>query len=1431
MLGSRGRRTPRGLMVAALMAIAGASGSASASASTTPPGSPAPERAFSPASFAAPTSPDRPNAFWFWNGRLTEDELERQLHVMRAEGVEEFFIHPRQGLGGVFGQSENAYYLSRDYFDKVGFVLDRARALGMHAWLYDDLNWPSGYAGGRVLEGGDVDGHEVAGDPDLIARYLQVRAREVAGGATYEEDVPDGGVEGWSIEDGELLTAGGDVGLTKAGADWTDYRMDVTATVDDVAAGWVLRARDARNLIMINLTSTSENNPEAASSFGVHVRENGGYRLLRRVPAGTEIRDGQEYRISTEIEGSTLRLSLDGSPVATITDPAFGALSAGRVGFRSDGQGGERARFDDLRVTALGDGRELFADDFSGDLSRYDATIADRPELVAVVAVPLQSGRCATSAGRPGGGRLDGDGALELTGRVQDGRLRWDAPAGDWCLLWLEQQRLVNYHPDLEPENRYVDMLNPEATRRFIEITHESYAKRFGADFGGLIRGIFNDEPGFYNNFPDGRGGADSRGSVPWTPGFRDFLEREAGAGAIERLPALWYDAGAGTAAARVDYYDALQDRYTQAHTKPLADWAAAHRISLISNPLVEESLGDHKLIEGGDWFEMSREYQIPGMDLISGLNVDAVTPKLNSSVAHAFDRGRNLAESFGAFGWDLTLEEMKRGIAWEASAGVDLTDNHAFYYSIEGQRAFESQPSEFFQNVFWPHFRRYADLVGRLNGPARGSTPVNRVGVLYPSTTILAEGTPDDNRGFAGNGPALGPVNASWTGVSSSLLRGQLDFDYVNERQLAGDPDLGEGIRARGGELAVHENRWRTLVWPRTTTLQLEALEEIERFVRGGGSLVAVEALPTKEAEGRDGALRERLQALFGTDPAAPEASDRRVGAGRAVFLPARDAVASTVRELEAPDVRLSPATGDVRVRHVRRGNEHAYLLTNTAGRLVRTEASLATAGAPELWFPETGRTGRAPVYRPDGGRTVVPLALEPYESVWVVFRDHRGDEPHATASNAEIESVRPDGDGVAVTAVARRAGTHYVAAERGGRPFGGEFTVGDPLEPLALGGDWEFRFEREGAATVTRPLGSWTALDPRYSGRGRYTKRFTVPEGFLADGRRIELDLGSVEEIAEVRLNGRDAGTRVWAPYRLDVTDDLREGENTLEVVVTNTQANEIENRPLASGLLGPVTLRPERVVDLRLERGAGAQGLDASVMPASSTVVPGGEQQLTVTLDGYSSGTISGTLRAEAPAGWSAEPASQQFEIRSDGAPASIERAVTVHVPDDAADGDQQVTLTAETPDGRRATAVATVRVARPITAWEFATDGNAEGWRPANQLEPFTIAGGVLSTRATGGDPYMVRDGLSLDATRDLVVEITMTTSTGGGGQLFWAGPAGGYAEARSTRFTVEGGGRRVYRVALPAQGGAVTSLRIDPLTGPGDIAIDAIRVFG
>ena len=145
----------------------------------------------------------------------------------------------------------------------------------------------------------------------------------------------------------------------------------------------------------------------------------------------------------------------------------------------------------------------------------------------------------------------------------------------------------------------------------------------------------------------------------------------------------------------------------------------------------------------------MSKHYQLPGMDLISGLDTNVITPKLNSSVAHLFDRKRNLAETFGAFGWDLSMEEMKRTVAWEVAGGVDLIDNHAFYYSIDGQRRYESQPSEFFQNTFWPRFDAYTSFTGRLVEPAKGSH------AGQPGRPALSQ-LVGDGRGDAVDGPRL---------------------------------------------------------------------------------------------------------------------------------------------------------------------------------------------------------------------------------------------------------------------------------------------------------------------------------------------------------------------------------------------------------------------------------------------------------------------------------------------------------------------------------------------------------------------------------------------------------------------------------------------------------------------------------------------------
>ena len=83
-------------------------------------------------------------------------------------------------------------------------------------------------------------------------------------------------------------------------------------------------------------------------------------------------------------------------------------------------------------------------------------------------------------------------------------------------------------------------------------------------------------------------------------------------------------------------------------------------------------------------------------------------------------------------------------------------------------------------------------------------------------------------------------------------------------------------------------------------------------------------------------------------------------------------------------------------------------------------------------------------------------------------------------------------------------------------------------------------------------------------FSGTATYHNSFTIPANALSkkgnENRRMYLDLGRVEVIAEVKLNGKDLGILWKRPYLLDVTDSVKAGTNQLEVKVTNLWPNRL-------------------------------------------------------------------------------------------------------------------------------------------------------------------------------------------------------------------------------------------------------------------------------
>ena len=113
-------------------------------------------------------------------------------------------------------------------------------------------------------------------------------------------------------------------------------------------------------------------------------------------------------------------------------------------------------------------------------------------------------------------------------------------------------------------------------------------------------------------------------------------------------------------------------------------------------------------------------------------------------------------------------------------------------------------------------------------------------------------------------------------------------------------------------------------------------------------------------------------------------------------------------------------------------------------------------------------------------------------------------------------------------------------------------------------------------------------------FSGTAIYKTSFEVQEEL---DKRLFLDLGKVIAMAKIKVNGKYAGGVWTAPYRIDVTDMVKRGENVLEIEVSSTWMNRLigdlrlppEKRPTwahhnswnvdsplqPSGLLGPVSL----------------------------------------------------------------------------------------------------------------------------------------------------------------------------------------------------------------------------------------------------------------
>lgn len=387
-------------------------------------------------------------------------------------------------------------------------------------------------------------------------------------------------------------------------------------------------------------------------------------------------------------------------------------------------------------------------------------------------------------------------------------------------------------------------------------------------------------------------------------------------------------------------------------------------------------------------------------------------------------------------------------------------------------------------------------------------------------------------------------------TGATNPELPKGYSFDYINAEVI-----MDRMTVADGKFVLTDGMSYRMMVLPPLETMRPELLAKLEQLVSEGGIIYgqAPKASPSlQNYPESDKQVQELASKLWAGDDKV-----KTHGLGAIVDgLPLQEALDQFNVE---KDVEVSE---EVLWTHRSQDGMDIYFLTNQSGKSIKVKPSFRVDGLkPQLWDAVTGEIREITEYKVENGRTTVPLVMEADRSWFVVFSN--------VANDKIIE-------GYAVNS------PEYKTVQ-------------------TLDDEWSIDFENKQIAPSTintTELMDWIQSDDEqlkyYSGTASYTTTFSYQK---SDAKNIFIDLGEVGVMATVTLNGTKVGTTWMAPYRLTITDAVKEGENTLEVKVVNVWRNRItgdktlpeserttsvlidnitpEEELISSGLLGPVTI----------------------------------------------------------------------------------------------------------------------------------------------------------------------------------------------------------------------------------------------------------------
>ena len=351
--------------------------------------------------------------------------------------------------------------------------------------------------------------------------------------------------------------------------------------------------------------------------------------------------------------------------------------------------------------------------------------------------------------------------------------------------------------------------------------------------------------------------------------------------------------------------------------------------------------------------------------------------------------------------------------------------------------------------------------------------------------------------------------------------------FDAVNPEVVL------NRMSVKDGRLVLPDGMsYRLLVLPDSPVMTLALLRKITALVNDGAVVLGKRPARAPGLSGYpkcDDEVTQLADALWGKDEGLSGRGVRKVGRGRIIWGQELDSI---LPDLAGPADFVAYAEhggGDPGIRFIHRRTPEAdiYFVASRAEKSVQeVQGFFRAAGPPELWDPETGRMRSLPTYLQAKDTMLVPLRFEPAQSYFVVFRrPASGRSATGTSNFPELKPV------------------------------------------LDVAGPWSLSFppgwEAPAKVTLDR-LVSWSDHPDtgirHFSGTATYRTTLNVPADSINKDRPLTLDLGNVQVMADVSLNGRDLGIAWKPPYRVDISSTVEPGPNDLIVKVVNLWPNRL-------------------------------------------------------------------------------------------------------------------------------------------------------------------------------------------------------------------------------------------------------------------------------